>query len=300
MKKKNRNSYTYDSKYYSAWFIMPAFLLFLIFFIIPNVASFGLGFTDWSIFYFDDIRFNGLENFKRLFTEPNFWICVRNTFYFAVVTVVGKNVIGFFLALIVQKSSRYNNILRAVVFLPMTISALVVAIIFQSIYNPTNGLLNSFLETVGLGVLKQDWLFNVKYSMNAICAMEIWQQTGFCMCIFLAGLQSIPTEYYEAARIDGASGWQQTRYITIPLLIQSINVTLMLSVISGIKVFAQVYGTTNGGPADATQVLSTFLYKSFGNGYLGYSSAVGLFTTVLIIILTFGVTGFLRKKEVEM
>lgn len=290
----------YETKYYSFKLALPAIILFSVFFIIPNVASFFLGFTDWSLFYFDDIRFNGIDNFVRLFREDNFWLCVRNTFYFAIVTVIGKNVLGFLLALLIQKSTKYNNFLRAAIFLPMTISALVVAIIFQSIYNPTNGLLNGFLGTVGLDMLKQDWLFDVKFSMNSICAMEIWQQTGFCMCIYLAGLQSIPTDYYEASRIDGASKKQQTVFITIPLILQSITVNLMLSIISGIKVFAQVYGTTNGGPADQTQVLSTFLYKSFGNGYLGYSSAVGLFTTVLIIILTFGVTGFLRKREVEM
>lgn len=290
----------YESKYYSVLFVLPALVLFSIFFIIPNVASFGLGFTDWSLFYFDDIRFNGLDNFKRLFSEKTFWICVKNTFYFAIVTVIGKNVLGFTMALIVQKSSKYSNALRAIVFMPITISSLVVAIIFLSIYNPTHGLLNSFLGTIGLEALQQDWLFNSKFSMTSICAMEIWQQTGFCMCIFLAGLQSIPKDYYEAASIDGATKWQEIRFITFPLLLQSINVTLMLSVISGIKVFAQVYGTTNGGPADSTQVLSTFLYKSFGNGYLGYSSAVGLFTTVLIVAMTFGITAFLRKREVEL
>lgn len=290
----------YESKYYSMIFVMPAFLLFMIFFVLPNVASFALGFTDWSLFYFDDIRFNGLDNLKRLFSEKNFWICVKNTFYFAVVTVIGKNVIGFLLALLVQKSTKYNNLLRAAIFLPVTISSLVVAIIFLSIYNPTNGLLNTALGTVGLNFLQQDWLFNMKYSMNSICIMEIWQQTGFTMCIFIAGLQAIPADYYEAAKIDGASRSKQIRYITLPLILQSITVTLMLSIISGIKVFTQVYGTTNGGPADSTQVLSTYLYKSFGNGYLGYSSAVGLFTTVLIIVLTFGIIAFLRKREVEI
>lgn len=290
----------YETKYYSFRLVMPALILFSIFFIVPNVASFFLGFTDWSLFFFDDIRFNGVDNFIRLFQEDNFWLCVKNTFYFAIVTVIGKNVLGFLLALMIQKSSRYSNFLRAAIFLPMTISPLVVAIIFLSIYNPTHGLLNSMLGTVGLDMLKQDWLFDTRFSMNSICAMEIWQQTGFCMCIYLAGLQSIPHDYYEAARIDGASRIQQTTYITLPLILQSVTVNLMLSIISGIKVFAQVYGTTNGGPADQTQVLSTFLYKSFGNGYLGYSSAVGLFTTVLIIALTFGVTGFLRKREVEL
>ena len=290
----------YASKYYSMKFVLPAMLLFLVFFIVPNVASFVLGFTDWTIFNFNDMHFNGLDNFKRLFNEPNFWLCVKNTFFFAIVTVIGKNVLGFVMALIVSKKSKYNNLLRAVVFLPITISSLVVAIIFLSIYNPTHGLLNSFLGSVGLGALAQDWLFDMRFSMKSICAMEIWQQAGFCMCIFLAGLQSVPEEYYEAARIDGASVFQQRIHITIPLMLQSITVSLMLSIISGIKVFEQVYGTTNGGPADSTQVLSTYLYKSFGNGYLGYSAAVGLFTTILIVLLTFGVTIFMRKREVEM
>jgi raffinose/stachyose/melibiose transport system permease protein len=281
-------------------YALPALLLFAVFFIVPNIASFVLGFTDWTIFFFDDIKFNGLENFRRLFAEDNFWLCVKNTFFFAIVTVLGKNILGFILALIVQDKSKYNSFVRAAIFVPITISSLVVAIIFQSIYNPTNGLLNGILEAIGLGMLKQDWLFDMKLSMKSICAMEIWQQTGFCMCIYLAGLQAIPAEYYEAASIDGASKLRQIWTITLPLIVQSVTVSVMLSVISGIKVFEQVYGTTNGGPADSTQVLSTYLYKSFGNGFLGYSSAVGLFTTILIIALTFGLTAFLRKREVEM
>lgn len=290
----------YESRYYSMKYALPALLLFAVFFIVPNIASFVLGFTDWTIFFFDDIKFNGLENFRRLFAEDNFWLCVKNTFFFAIVTVLGKNILGFILALIVQDKSKYNSFVRAAIFVPITISSLVVAIIFQSIYNPTNGLLNGILEAIGLGMLKQDWLFDMKLSMKSICAMEIWQQTGFCMCIYLAGLQAIPAEYYEAASIDGASKLRQIWTITLPLIVQSVTVSVMLSVISGIKVFEQVYGTTNGGPADSTQVLSTYLYKSFGNGFLGYSSAVGLFTTILIIALTFGLTAFLRKREVEM
>ena len=290
----------YTSTYYSIWFTIPALILFSIFFIIPNIANLGLGFTDWSIFYFDDIHFIGLQNFQRLFTEPVFWKAIQNTFYFALITVLGKNAIGFILALLVQRQTRFNYVNRTIIFLPITISPLVLAIIFLSIYNPTNGLLNAFLDVLHLGNLKQDWLFDPRFSLTSISIMEIWQQTGFSMAIFIAGLQSIPKDFYDAANIDGATTIQQIRYITVPLIIQSINVTLMLSIISGIKVFAQVYGTTNGGPADQTQVLSTFLYKSFGNGYLGYSSAVGLFTTLLIMLLTFGIVGYLRTKEIEL
>jgi len=208
--------------------------------------------------------------------------------------------LGFLFALLVQGENRLNKGLRSIIFLPITISSIVVAIIFVSIYNPSRGLLNGFLTSIGLSSLKQDWLFNAKFSMWSICFMEIWQWTGFNMLIFIAGLKNIPKDYYEAADIDGATYWQRTMKITVPLIAQSFTVTFINSIISGMKVFAQVYGTTNGGPADATQVLGTFLYKSFGNGFLGYSAAVGLFTTLLIMALTMGFLVFMRKKEVQL
>ena len=293
MKKKNTRGF------YSKWFIAPAAILFIIFFVVPNLASFVLGFTDWSLYDFNNIKFNGLENFRRLFSEKTFAIAIKNTFYFAIVTVLIKNIFGFLMALIVKKTSKFNTLLRAVVFLPMTISVMVVAIIFVSIYNPTNGIINEGLRAIGLDSLTCDWLFDARYSMNSICLMDIWQGTGFTMCVMISGLQAIPTDYYEAAKIDGADKWQQLRYVTLPLLISSITISLVFNIISGFKVFAQVYSTTNGGPADSTHVLGTFLFKSFGNGFLGYSAAVGLFTTVLIVALSMTLLAILRKREVE-
>lgn len=293
MKKKSTQDF------YSKWFIAPAAILFIIFFVVPNLASFVLGFTDWSLYDFNNIKFNGLENFRRLFSEKTFAIAIKNTFYFAIVTVLIKNVFGFLMALIVKKTSKFNTLLRAAVFLPMTISVMVVAIIFVSIYNPTNGIINEGLRAIGLDSLTRDWLFDARYSMNSICLMDIWQGTGFTMCVMISGLQAIPTDYYEAAKIDGADKWQQLRYVTLPLLISSITISLVFNIISGFKVFAQVYSTTNGGPADSTHVLGTFLFKSFGNGFLGYSAAVGLFTTVLIVALSMTLLAILRKREVE-
>ena len=293
MKKKSTQDF------YSKWFIAPAAILFIIFFVVPNLASFVLGFTDWSLYDFNNIKFNGLENFRRLFSEKTFAIAIKNTFYFAIVTVLIKNVFGFLMALIVKKTSKFNTLLRAVVFLPMTISVMVVAIIFVSIYNPTNGIINEGLRAIGLDSLTRDWLFDARYSMNSICLRDIWQGTGFTMCVMISGLQAIPTDYYEAAKIDGADKWQQLRYVTLPLLISSITISLVFNIISGFKVFAQVYSTTNGGPADSTHVLGTFLFKSFGNGFLGYSAAVGLFTTVLIVALSMTLLAILRKREVE-
>lgn len=284
---------------YSKWLLLPALLIYTTFFVLPNIAGMFLGFTDWNVYFFDDIQFNGIENFIRLFQEQTFWIAVKNTFYFAFVTVIIKNILGFIMALLVQETSRFNSYLRTVMFMPIMISSIVVSIIFVAIYNPSTGVLNQFLRMVGLDFLAKEWLVDARYAMNAIVLMEIWQWSGFNMIVFLSGMKSIPADYYESAKIDGATRWQEIRYIMIPLMVQSFTITFIFSLISGLKVFAQVYGTTNGGPADATQVMATFLYRSFSHGHYGYSAAVGFVFMILISVLSLIAFGALRKKEVE-
>lgn len=284
---------------YPVYLVIPAVAIYAVFFIIPNISGLALAFTDWNIYFFDDIHFNGLDNFVKLFQEDIFWIAMKNTFLFAVVTVLGKNILGFLMALMVSKTSRFNIYLRTVVFLPVTISSIVVSIIFVSIYNPDTGILNEFLRVIGLETLTQQWLVDPKIALWSIAAMEIWQWSGFNMVVFVAGMQSIPDDFFEAARIDGAGRWQTLKSITIPLMVQSFAVTFVFSIISGFKVFAQVYGTTNGGPADATQVMGTFLFKSFSEGKLGYSAAVGVIFMFLILLFSLLFLILLRKKEVE-
>lgn len=286
-------------KMYPVYLVIPAFLIYAVFFIIPNVSGLALAFTDWNIFFFDDIHFNGLDNFIKLFHEEVFWIALKNTFLFAAVTVLGKNLLGFVMALLVAKTSKFNVYLRTVMFLPVTISSIVVSIIFVSIYNPDMGILNQFLRSVGLGGFAGQWLVDPKTALWAVAAMEIWQWSGFNMVVFVAGMQSIPDDFFEAARIDGAGRWQTLKCITAPLMIQSFAVTFVFSIISGFKVFAQIYGTTNGGPADATQVMGTFLFKSFSEGKLGYSAAVGVIFMFLILAFSLIFLVLLRKKEVE-
>lgn len=286
-------------KMYPVYLVIPAFLIYAVFFIIPNVSGLALAFTDWNIYFFDDIRFNGLDNFIKLFHEEVFWGALKNTFLFAVATVLGKNLLGFLMALLVAKTSKFNVYLRTVMFLPVTISTIVVSIIFVSIYNPDMGIVNQFLRSVGLGGLARQWLVDPKTALWAVAAMEIWQWSGFNMVVFVAGMQSIPDDFFEAARIDGAGRWQTLKCITVPLMVQSFAVTFVFSIISGFKVFAQIYGTTNGGPADATQVMGTFLFKSFSEGKLGYSAAVGVIFMFLILAFSLIFLIILRKKEVE-
>lgn len=286
-------------KMYPIYLVIPALVIYAVFFVIPNVSGIALAFTDWNIYFFDDIHFNGLNNFIKLFQEEIFWIALKNTLLFAIVTVLGKNILGFLMALMVAKTSKFNVYLRTVMFLPVTISSIVVSIIFVSIYNPDTGILNQILREVGLSGLAQQWLVDPKVALGAIAAMEIWQWSGFNMVVFVAGMQSIPQDYFEAARIDGAGRWQTLKCITVPLMVQSFAVTFVFSIISGFKVFAQVYGTTNGGPADATQVMGTFLFKSFSEGKLGYSAAVGVIFMLLILVFSLVFLVILRKKEVE-
>ena len=290
----------WHSRYYSSWFLAPALLVFGVFFILPNLANLFLGFSDWTIFYLYEFTFNGLSNFKTLFSEGTFWIALKNTLYFTALTVVVKLAGGFLLAVLVSRKTRFNSALRAVLFLPVMISGIVVGIVFVAIYNPQSGIINTFLRSIGLGVLAREWLVDIRWAMTSICAMEIWQWLGFHMAVFVAGIQSIPEEYYEAAKIDGANGFQRTREVTLPLMIPSISVNFVFSLIAGVKVFTQVFSTTNGGPADATQVFGTFLYKTFSDGLLGYSASVGLIMTVVILFLTLLSLPVLRRAEVQL
>lgn len=291
MKKKRR--------IYNNWMMVPAILIFTVFFIIPNIGGFYLAFTDWNVHFMDDINFVGFENFTRLFSEHIFWTALKNTLFFAFITVIMKNILGFIMALMVSNASKFNIYLRTVMFMPVMISGIVISIIFVSIYNPNTGLLNTFLRTVGLNSLAKGWLVDSKYAMSSIAAMEIWQWSGFNMVIFIAGLQTIPRDFFEAASIDGATWLQKLRLITIPLMVQSFTMTFVFSIIAGFKVFAQVYGTTNGGPADSTQVMATFLFQSFSHGEYGYSAAVGLVFMFVITLFSAVFLLYLRRKEIE-
>lgn len=288
------------NKFYPMWTILPVFIIYSIFFIIPNVYSLFLGFTNWTLFDFYNIQFNGIDNYKRLFGEDAFGLAIRNTLLFTIVTVILKVVLGILLALLANRKSIFQNFVRSVMFIPVMTSTIVVAIVFGAILNPTNGILNQILRFIGLGALAQEWLFDKRFAMLSVCLMEVWQWVGFGMLIFLAGLQGVPKDLLEASKIDGANPLQRFWSVTWPLLMPSLNIVLTFSLISGLKVFAQVYALTDGGPAGATQVLGTYLYKSFADGYLGYSSAVGCVFTIVVVTITFMFLVIARKREVEL
>ncbi|MEK5160826.1 sugar ABC transporter permease [Paenibacillus sp. FSL R5-0527] len=281
---------------YSYYLILPAILIYSVFFVVPAVIGFYYSFTDWRLDRLD-IRFIGWENFSKIFSDKTLTLALKNTVIFAVVTVVGKNVIGILLAVALNMRLKTKNLLRALFYSPSILSILVISILFTPMLR-TEGTINQMFEAIGLHSLSQAWLTNPQLVIWTIAAVSIWQSAGFQMAIYLAGLQSISQEYYEAARIDGASSWKSFFKITLPLLLPAININLMLTLIGGLKVFSEVYVMTGGGPGNASQVVGTIIMRAFGEGNWGLGTAVNTLLFVAVTIIAIPLLIFMRRKEV--
>ena len=268
---------------YPLYFAMPALAVYLVFVIIPAVTGIGYSFTDWNA-YSKDVHFVGLENFAEIFSpEENYLLFIRNTLIFTVVTIILKTVLALALALLLNESvKRLAHIYRVFIFLPAILPTLIVALIFKSILHPSNGILNQALRSVGLDTLAQRWLVDPAIALFSVIGVDTWKGVGYIMVILLAGLQTIPRDYYEAAEIDGANAWQKLRFVTIPMLMPAIAVVTALNVLYGLRVFDIVYALTNGGPGYATEVLYTVIFKAFSQGQYGLGTAL---STVLLVIL---------------
>ncbi|MDR6726373.1 raffinose/stachyose/melibiose transport system permease protein [Paenibacillus amylolyticus] len=281
---------------YSYYMIFPALIIYSIFFVVPAIAGFYYSFTDWRLDRLE-LTFIGWDNFKKIFSDKTLILALQNTAIFAIVTVVGKNVIGLLLAVGLNMRLRTKNLLRAIFYSPSILSILVISILFTPMLR-TEGTINQLLEAVGLHSLTQAWLTNPSIVIWTIAIVSIWQSAGFQMAIYLAGLQSISQEYYEAAKIDGASSWRSFFKITLPLLLPAININLMLTLIGGLKVFSEVYVMTGGGPGNASQVVGTIILRSFGEGNWGLGTAVNTLLFVVVTIIAIPLLIFMRRKEV--
>lgn len=268
---------------YPLYFVLLALALYLAFFIVPSMTGIGYSFTDWNS-YSDDISFVGGENFQRLVSpQERYVVYLFNTLIFAFVTIILKTVLGLGLAVLLHEGvKRFVNFYRVLIYLPAILPTLIVALIFKSILNPATGLLNTFLRGVGLDVLAKGWLVDPKIALYSVIAVDTWKGVGFITVILLAGLQTIPKDYYEAAEIDGASAWAKFWNVTIPMLMPAIIVVTVLNVLYGLRVFDIVYALTNGGPGYATEVIYTEIFKAFSQGQYGLGTAI---STVLFVIL---------------
>jgi multiple sugar transport system permease protein len=266
----------------------PALLLLTLFLIIPVLMAFGLSFTNARLIAPTGPRFVGLDNFGRaLSQDPTFLRSLLNTFYFAVLVVPLQAGLGLGLAVLVNQKIRGVNAFRTIYFLPVVTSMVVVSILWTFMYQET-GLINSALNALtGGAFVGQAWLQNPTTALPAIVILSIWQGVGFHMVVWLSGLQTIPGVLYEAADIDGATGWQKFRYVTLPGLRQTLEFVVVTITIAALGLFVQIDVMTRGGPLDST---STLIFHAIRKGYreqeVGYGAALSLIFFALVLAIS--------------
>jgi raffinose/stachyose/melibiose transport system permease protein len=268
-------------------YLAPAFLLLLLFVYYPIVNNFWLSFFEWSPFS-PNKEFINIANYTRLFQDPIFYTALKNNLVFVGTSVVFQVIGGLILAAILEDIifRRFSTFLRTVYFLPVLISMSVIGILFEYIYNPEIGLLNAFLKLIGLESFATGWLGNHETAMYAVIAVSQWQNIGWAAMLYILALQKIPQELYEAATIDGANRIQRFLHVTVPQSKEMIFVMSVYTITGSFLVFSEVFVLTVGGPANATQVFSTYLYqKAFHDSELGYASAIA--NVMLMITLAF-------------
>jgi raffinose/stachyose/melibiose transport system permease protein len=287
------------NRMYPFYFSIGALVLYSLFMVLPGLMGFYLSFTDWNR-YSSDIHFIGLRNFALIFSKQNYWYSITNTIIFTLVTIVLKTVVALLLALLLTKGlKRFFNFHRVIIYLPAIIPMIVVGIVFRSILHPTTGVLNEFLRAIGLDFLAQRWLTNPDIALYSVILVDTWKGVGFIMVILIAGLQVIPTEYYEAAQIDGASPWDEFWKITLPLLMPTLTVTTVLNLLYGLKVFDIVWVLTNGGPGYATETVYTMVFKEFSKGRYGVSTALSTLLFAIMSICGYWLINAMHPKESE-
>ncbi len=267
-----------------AWaFALPGLAVYVTFLVYPAAESLWLSLTSWDGLS-PERPFVGLDNYARMLDDPTMAIAVRNNLLWAVVTIVGPVVLGLAFAVMLNGAARAKPVLRTLLYTPAVLPLVAIASIWGWLYNPSAGVINELLRTVGLGFLAQPWLGQDATALAATMVPAIWVRTGFPMLLYLAALQTIPRELYESARTDGATLWQQFRHITMPSLRPAHYIVIALSLIESFKVFDLIYAMTYGGPGRSTQVLGTWMYFNVFQYYdAGYGTAIAVVITLVAV-----------------
>ena len=263
-------------------FLLPALLILAVSSFWPVLQAIYLSFTDYDII--GSPNFIGLKNYEQLWKDQLFWKVLFNTLIYMVVAVPSLVILPLFLAILVNQKLRGIQLFRAAYYVPVIVSVVVAGIAWKWIY-AENGLLNYFTSI--FSSVKIPWLTNSSTAIFAIIAVTIWKGLGYYMVIYLAGLQTIPPDLYEAAAIDGSDGWRKHVDITIPLLKPYITLVTVISAIAAMKVFEEVYVMSRGGPANSSKTIVYYLYeKGFSSLEMGYASAIGVVLFVIVFVLS--------------
>lgn len=287
MKRKQRSKADYP-----LWFALPLLLIYGVFFLFPIITSFYYSMTVWN---FDSATFNGLENFKLFFSEASLSTSVVHTLIYAFATSGLKVVLAFLIAIFLCSKIRSKSFIRSAVFFPNLVSAMAVGLTFSYLMHPTKGIFNVVLGALGLGPV--NFLGDPNLALGSIIMTDVWKGLSISVVIYIAGIQSIDKTYYEAAEIDGATGWQKLRHITLPLVAPAQNSIIILSLIGGLRSFDLIWSMTGGGPGFATDVMASVIYKQYAAGFYGLSTAGNVIMLILISLIAFPLQRLLNKRE---
>lgn len=279
-------------------FYIPAVILFLVFVIYPFIQGIRLSFTNWNG-YSQTMKFVGIKNYTRLFQDANVKTALVNTLIYGVMSTVIQNILGLGYALFLNTKFKGRSIVRTIIYMPVMIAPLIMGYIMYFFFQYDGGAVNDIL--IALHKEPVDLLVHSGTAIRIIVLVNSLQFVGVAMVIYLAGLQNVPTMYYEAAMIDGATFWKRFKHITIPLLMPAISSSTILNLIGGLKLFDLVMALTSGGPGFSTHSLSTLVTNQYFSAQsAGYASAIGIFTFLLIMIISNVVMGYFDKKEVDV
>ena len=267
----------------AAVMVAPNLVGLLVFMVVPTVISILMSFTDWNLL--NTSSFIGLANFKEAFSDPLFWKTLKNTVVYVFWKVPFNIFISLILAVLINQRMYGRTFFRAILFLPMIASSVSVALLWQPLFDMSSGMLNKILTTIGLP--PSTWIYDPKTSMMSVVIVALWKEIGYYMVMFLAGLQSIPSTYYEAASIDGASAARKFLFITIPLISPTTFFVMIISIIGSFQIFDLTTVLTAGGPSNSTNTLIMYVYQAgFRFFRMGYASALSTILFVIVLIFT--------------
>ena len=279
---------------YFVIFILPALIIYLLFSIIPFLYTIYYSFTDYTDMNPINLHFVGLKNYIKVLQTPVMLAAIKNSVIYAILLTGFQTLLGLPLAFVLNQKLKSRNLLRAVFFFPAVFSSLIIGYLWNFIMSSSDfGLINNILHQLGLGTLN---FFTSKNALYSVILTQIWQWTGWAMVIFLANLQSISPDLYEAAEIDGANGLKKFMYVTLPLMCPSVKIVIVTGLIGVMKVFDIIYSMTSGGPGDATQtVMTVMMKKGISEGFYSTGSAFGVCFFIIVLAISAIVTKLMGK-----
>lgn len=279
---------------YPHWFYIPAGIVFSVFFIAPTLLAFYFSLTRWTLF---DATFIGLDNYERFFQDPQLYSGLRNTVIYAVMTSGLKVIIALPLAVLLTSRLWLRDLFRAIIFFPVLVSTVAVGITFSVLMQPSYGLINLGLGTIGLPT--PDWLGNPDLALFSVAIVDVWKGLGIATLIFIAGILAIPSEFFEAALLEGGQ-WVKFRHVILPLARNATFTVILLSFIGGLRTFDLIWTMTRGGPGFASDVLTSVIFKQYQAGFYGLSTAGNVVLFILVTIIVYPLMRFFNQQELDL